>query len=256
MRACRKTLLAGPPPIGKQVLEWGARCPGVRATHAPTGTSHLSHPSPAAAPHLTVQPDPLQALRHATAAQHAQLDSGLAIARDNATLADYARHAHALAAWLQALRPQLEALQAEAPGFSLAPASRLNFLRDDLADMGPRAGFAWPAPSPATAQCVQQALSRHLAHAHAVRWGIAYVVEGSQLGGQVLYRRLSPQLAPHALRYLQGDGAATGARWKSFIALLRRHLASAQAVEAACQGAWAAFEGLQNHLMAAEGTPV
>jgi heme oxygenase len=37
------------------------------------------------------------------------------------------------------------------------------------------------------------------------RWGVCYVIEGSQLGGAVLYKRLHERLAPHPLRYLKGD---------------------------------------------------
>lgn len=56
----------------------------------------------------------------------------------------------------------------------------------------------------------------------AYRWGVAYVVEGSQLGGAVLYKRLAQQLAPHPLRYLRGAGeAGPGPRWRAFMEALR-----------------------------------
>lgn len=202
--------------------------------------------------------DALQALRHATAERHAQLDSGLPIARDDASLSDYQNHVHALAAWLQALWPALQTLQAHTPGFGFAPAARLSALREDLAHTAEQATLPWPQPSAATAQCLEQALARHPGHADAVHWGLAYVVEGSQLGGQVLHRGLAPRLAPHPLRYLQGDGAGTGARWKAFMVLLRTHVASTPAIEAACDGALAAFQGLQAHfdtMGATQGTP-
>lgn len=200
-------------------------------------------PQPAAAV------DALQALRHATAARHAQLDSGLPIARADAGLVDYLEHVQALSAWLQALWPALQDLQAQTPGFGFAPAGRLSALREDLASR------PWPKPSETTAQCLEQALARHPGQADALRWGLAYVVEGSQLGGQVLYRSLAPRLAPHPLHYLQGDGAGTGARWKAFMALLRTHVASPPAIAAACDGALAAFQGLQAHFDATQGTP-
>ncbi len=202
--------------------------------------------------------DALQALRHATAERHAQLDSGLPIARADANLADYQNHVHALAAWLQALWPALLALQACAPRFGFAPAARLSALREDLAHMDEQATLPWPQPSATTAQCLEQALARHPGQADAVRWGMAYVVEGSQLGGQVLHRGLAPRLAPHPLRYLQGGGAGTGARWKTFMALLHTHVASPPAIAAACDGALAAFQGLQAHfdtMDATQGTP-
>lgn len=190
--------------------------------------------------------DALQALRHATAERHALLDAGLPVGRADASLADYLDHVQALAAWLQALWPALQGLQVHAPGFGFAPAGRLSALREDLAHVQP-ATPPWPAPSATTALCLEQALARHPAQADAVRWGLAYVVEGSQLGGQVLHRNLAPRLAPHPLRYLQGDGAGTGARWKAFMGLLRTHVASPPAIAAACDGALAAFQGLQAH---------
>ena len=206
--------------------------------------------------------DPLQALRSATAAQHARLDAHLAIGRPDASLEDYKAHARALAAWLQALWPHLQMLQATIPGFVFMPAPRLAALESDLQDIPPLTTTAtgtpgsWPLPSAAAGQLAAQALARHPAQPHAVRWGFAYVVEGSQLGGQVLYRQLSPRLAPHPLRYLHGDGAATGARWKLFISLLRQHVTpSPAALEAACLGATAAFAGLQSHFPAPEGLP-
>ncbi|WP_428002359.1 biliverdin-producing heme oxygenase [Acidovorax sp.] len=217
--------------------------------------SHNTLAPPLPQPAMT---DALQALRHATAERHAQLDSGLPIARADANLADYQNHVHALAAWLQALWPALLALQACAPRFGFAPAARLSALREDLAHMDEQATLPWPQPSATTAQCLEQALARHPGQADAVRWGMAYVVEGSQLGGQVLHRGLAPRLAPHPLRYLQGDGAGTGARWKAFMALLRTHVASPPAIAAACDGALAAFQGLQAHfdtMDATQGTP-
>lgn len=205
----------------------------------------LLHPAPDPVLPRTDPTDPLQALRHATAARHADLDSSLPIARENATLQDYAGHLQALAAWLQVLTPELAALQQGVPGFAFTPPQRLEALRNDLADMPTAA--PWPAASTAMHTGIARALARHPGQEDAVRWGLAYVVEGSQLGGQVMYRSLADRLAPHPLRYLQGQGAGTGARWKAFLGLLRAHLATAAAQAAACDGAVAAFEGLQVH---------
>ena len=202
----------------------------------------------AAAPHTPIAIDVLQALRHATAAQHAQLDTGLAIAHPEASLHDYGVHAHALAAWLQALSPHLTTLQACEHDFEFAPADRLAALEADLHDMTPLAAgaapTAWPAPSAATQHHIARALAHHPTQAEAVCWGLVYVVEGSQLGGQVLYRHLAPRLAPHPLRYLQGAGAQTGARWRVFLESLRAALDTPARVQAACDGAAWAFERL------------
>lgn len=228
-------------------MPWGA-------VHPPPPQVTRTLPHTALTPLQPATTDALQALRHATAARHAQLDSRLPIARTDASLADYLEHVHALSAWLQALWPALQCLQAQAPGFGFAPAGRLLALREDLAHAG-QASLPWPQPSAATALGVEQALSHHPEQADAVRWGLAYVVEGSQLGAQVLYRGLASRLAPHPLRTLQGDGAGTGARWKAFMALLRAHVVSPPAIAAACDGAQAAFQGLQLHFDATQGTP-
>ena len=190
--------------------------------------------------------DPLPLLRSATAAKHAQLDAHLAIARAGASLADYGAHVQALAAWLQALQPHVQTLAATAPQFDFTPSQRLAALQADLLDVAKWASpLAWPCPSVAARHLAAQALAAHAGQAPAVCWGMAYVVEGSQLGGQVLHRRLAGPLAPHPLRYLQGDGERTGARWKEFLALLRSHVGSPAQIAAACSGATAAFTAMQ-----------
>jgi len=189
--------------------------------------------------------DALAALRSATQERHARLDAGLRIARPDATLDDYAAHATALHAWLAALTPALEQLAAQEPRFAPDLSRRLQSLADDLRD----AGRAQPTTASAATQAeICRALAQAPDAADAVRWGVAYVLEGSQLGGQVMHRQLAERLAPHPLRYFQGRGADTGAGWKAFLALLRAHLDSPQAIAAACLGANAAFAGLEAHL--------
>ncbi|WP_455342468.1 hypothetical protein [Variovorax durovernensis] len=51
----------------------------------------------------------LRPLRSATHALHEALDSRLPIARENASLADYAAHLRALRPWLEAVRQALAA---------------------------------------------------------------------------------------------------------------------------------------------------
>ncbi|WP_308807638.1 biliverdin-producing heme oxygenase [Pseudoduganella dura] len=78
----------------------------------------------------------------------------------------------------------------------------------------------------------------------AYRWGVAYVIEGSRLGGAVLYRRLAERLAPHPLRYLHNDGVPPGPRWQQFMRALRAHVQGQAAIAEACQGARDAFDSL------------
>ena len=86
--------------------------------------------------------------------------------------------------------------------------------------------FSWPAQAGA-----------------AYRWGVCYVVEGSQLGGAVLYKRLASRLVPHPLDYLRGNGSP-GPRWQQFLAALRANVVEPAQIEDACAGARDAFDRL------------
>lgn len=196
--------------------------------------------------------DGLAALREATREQHARLDAALPLARDGATLQDYLRHARTLAAWLQALGPVIAPIDAGPHPWRLDDPGRLQALRLDLEDA---AAMAWPAAGVETKEAAARVLERFPARAEAVAWGMAYVVEGSQLGGQWLHRRLSATLAPHPLRYLQGSGAGTAARWAHFLGRLADALRTPEDIAAACAGAQAAFGALQRQYDAQEETP-
>lgn len=77
--------------------------------------------------------------------------------------------------------------------------------------------------------------------------GGIYVVEGSILGGRVLMRRAERSLDVSPVRggrFLAGDGAATGARWRAFLDALAALPAAGDAADAAedgAQGTFAAF---------------
>jgi heme oxygenase len=76
----------------------------------------------------------------------------------------------------------------------------------------------------------------------AYRWGVAYVVEGAQLGGAVLYQRLHEAMAPHPLRYLRGNPAGPGPRWRAFMLALKEHVTTEEEIADACTGACGAFD--------------
>lgn len=186
-------------------------------------------------PDTAPAPDVLTALRQATASRHERLDSALPLAAEDATLADYAAHLHLLRGWLLPLQAWLERFDdgpQGAPG--LVPASHLALIDADLTDPS-LAGYASNTP-------VDAALWPQDASA-AYRWGVAYVVEGSQLGGAVLYKRLARQLAPHPLRYLRGAGeGGPGPRWRAFMQALREQVTTPEASSEACAGACDAFD--------------
>jgi heme oxygenase len=177
--------------------------------------------------------DALAALRKATASRHHALDSALAIGAPDASLEDYVRHLQLLREWLAPLETWLHGHADgphRAPG--LEPPDRLALIDSDLADAG-AAGDDTGRPArdaglPANTSA-------------AWRWGVSYVIEGSQLGGAVLYGRLAATLAPHPLRYLRGD-AQPGQRWRTFMLALRANVRTAAEIADACAGARIAFD--------------
>jgi len=182
--------------------------------------------------------DPLAALRSATASRHQELDSGLPIGAPDAVLADYAAHLAMLRAWLAPLQVWLHGFE---DGLGGGPqcdlGDRLALIDQDLAERGMPA-----APSASSAACGPPAWPS--AASAAWRWGVCYVIEGSQLGGAVLHQRLRDRLAPHPLRYLKGGEAGPGPRWRAFMQDLRAHVRTPAEIAEACAGACAAFDSI------------
>ena len=175
--------------------------------------------------------DVLSALRLATADRHTLLDTGLPLGGAHPTLGDYGDHLRMLRAWLAPLEAWLAGFH-DGPQAALAPVQRLALIDDDLAH---------PLIAPARAQAaLQQAWPQHASAAY--RWGVCYVVEGSQLGGAVLHQKLAAQLAPHPLRYLRPDGAGPGPRWRQFMLALKEGVRSEGEIADACRGACDAFD--------------
>jgi len=179
--------------------------------------------------------DVLTALRQGTNDRHERLDSGLPLSKPDATLADYAYHLQLLRAWVAPMETWLAGFHDGPQGAAGLPqAPHLGLIETDLADPALDAvaapGFAPLAAWPSAAS-------------PAYRWGVAYVVEGSQLGGAVLYKRLAEQLAPHPLRYLRGAGeAGPGPRWRAFMQALRAEVRTEAEIAEACAGACDAFD--------------
>jgi heme oxygenase (biliverdin-IX-beta and delta-forming) len=179
--------------------------------------------------------DVLLALRTATSALHARLDAHLPIARAGASLQDYVAHLRVLQPWLLGVR---QGLACHGPALDLV-VSHVDAKLADLAQDLVQAGHA----AQADAQAVARRIARNGEPA-AFAWGLAYVLEGSQLGGAVLHRRLRERLAPHALRYLDGGEEGVAARWREFVHRLRGAVVNGASVQQAQRGAVAAFEDL------------
>lgn len=175
--------------------------------------------------------DVLAALRQATASRHAALDAGLPLSGEGASLADYASHLILLRDWLAPLQGWLAG-----SGVGLPDAGHLARIEADLADP------ALQVHVPRTQAQSAQQWPRNASDAY--RWGVCYVVEGSQLGGAVLYQRLRERLAPHPLAYLRGAPEGPGPRWRAFMLALRANVRSNAAIGQACAGACDAFDAI------------
>lgn len=179
-----------------------------------------------------VEKDVLAALRQATAQRHAELDAQTPLAAAEVDLRAYHDHLRLLEQWLAPIQDwmarfdegprlpaYLHAIRADLAHAALGGMPAAPALADDAAAVWPaQCGAAW-------------------------RWGVCYVIEGSQLGGAALYKRLAERLAPHPLDYLRGAGSP-GPRWQQFIAALREHVVDPKEIAEACQGARQAFDSL------------
>jgi heme oxygenase len=180
-----------------------------------------------------LEQDVLTALRQATAQRHAELDVQTPLAADEVDLRAYRDHLCLLERWLA----PIEGWMAGFDGGPRLPAY-LCAIRADLAHAALAALADTPAPAATDgagewpAQC-----------GAAFRWGVCYVVEGSQLGGAVLYKRLAQRLAPHPLGYLRGEGSP-GPRWQQFVGALRAQVTGERQIAEACHGAQQAFDSL------------
>jgi len=176
--------------------------------------------------------DALAALRAATSERHERLDSGLPLSGPAPDLNDYATHLTLVRDWLAPLQAWLAGF-GDGPQRVLPAVERLALIDADLNEPGMpplRASASldsWPQDASA-----------------AYRWGVAYVIEGSQLGGKVLYGKLSERLAPHPLRYLRGADDGPGPRWRAFMLALKEHVKSPDEIADASAGACAAFDSI------------
>jgi len=157
------------------------------------------------------------------------------LAKPDAVWSDYIEHLQILAIWLTPLEHWLRSFSdgpqnAKAFGFICYSDLILQDLGDDH--------------KPPTSQLSQQITWPQQDNA-AYRWGIAYVIEGSQLGGEFLYKRLSVRLAPHKLHYLQSKQPG---RWPAFLQALAVAVTTPEDISSACAGAVDAFDALLQQL--------
>lgn len=175
----------------------------------------------------------LELIRASTASAHRALENTLEVGRPDAGESAYTRYLEALWGWLAPLESALWA--AAWPEAIAAPArsGKLRWIEADLRARG--RDPSWIAALP-------RQLTLPRLDSIAERFGAAYVVEGSQLGGQFLLRRLGPRISPLPARWLEGYGRETPARWRSFVAVLGAQLTSRADAELAAHSARTTFE--------------
>ncbi len=158
--------------------------------------------------------DVLSAIRSRTRPMHAHLESRMDLAQAFASRQAYAKLLSGYAAIYELFEERMESLPARTRQRLDWPSRRkLNLIDADLAALG-AAGkrISGPVELPAL-EDTDSAL------------GALYVVEGSCLGGQVLYRMLESSLSlkqATGASFFYGYGEQTGVVWKAFTALLRR----------------------------------
>jgi heme oxygenase len=179
----------------------------------------------------------MQALREATRDIHDDFESGLRIAAPDAGRADYLAFISAMYGWLQPFEARL--WQAGWPAH-LEPEARSQkaaWLEADLRAAG--------MDDAAIAQLPRVPVGVHLDSA-AQRIGTAYVLEGAQLGSQLLSRTLKPRLAPWPTRWLSGYGEQASAYWLAFRKEAELQLVGETQRAEAAAAARAAFATLAN----------
>lgn len=173
----------------------------------------------------------LDAVRTATRTRHDYVDTHMPLAQAAAGLHDYCHHLGLLRRWLPPLASGIAALPAPLNGYADGMRARLAQMDADLAATG---GLPPTDPSPATGPSQPVAFW----------WGVAYVIEGAQLGAALLHKRLAPALAPFEPAYLGGEARGPGPAWRAFLADLHAEVREPQPVADCCRGACWAFDRL------------
>lgn len=180
----------------------------------------------------------LERLRAQTRAQHERLDRGVRMGTDEVTRDGYGAF---LRGSLAIVRPLERAL--EPHGALELPRGRSESLSADLAHLALVDDVASP--------------DVRFVESRADAMGVAYVMEGSALGGQVLARRVAPALGlategPEraGLAYLRVHGDAPGPRWRAFLERLGAWDAEASEEdrERACRAALRTFAAYEDAL--------
>lgn len=174
----------------------------------------------------------IETIRAATRRAHSELESTLDVGRG---AAEYQRFAEALFGWVAPIETRVWAGTWPADLDVRARQSKRTWLETDLRAAGhDDASIAALPRLDVPAGLDDQAR----------RVGVAYVMEGSQLGARVLKARLDGRLGAIPGRWLDGYGARTGELWSTFVGHLNRSLATRDAAQRAGDAAAETFDRL------------
>lgn len=184
---------------------------------------------------MNAKPNPSathQALRDSTSRLHAAVDGQMPLSAHSVSLIHYLNHLEVMRDWVGEFPvwPNNDSHLNEVARVLTQDIAIADAL---LANTHPTRGAVVAASAGGSAESTT-----------ATGWGFAYVLHGSQLGNQVLYRRWHGVLAPHPLHYLRGAGSETQKRWKQFLSSIAENVTTAQQIEESCAGAVRAFETL------------
>jgi heme oxygenase len=177
----------------------------------------------------------LEALRQATGDVHQQLEQSLTINRPGAGRRAYLEYLEDLRGWMASFEAALWNAPWPAEMEARERADKLAWIDTDL-----RAG----GMSGHAIQAIPVAGFTPNLTSLPARFGVAYVIEGAQLGTRVLGKALAPGLHPWSPRWLEGYGDQNGKRWRVFIDCVERYLTTDEEHHVAASAAREAFTSL------------
>ena len=180
-----------------------------------------------------INPSPVAIVRALTSELHAQLEAAINI---DSALGSINTYRQLLLGYLSIYRPFEQALSGLITPTGVITHPGLNntsLLEQDLRALHtPAMHSLLPATLPPL-QTTDEIL------------GALYVVEGSSLGGQYIYRQVQQQLhldSTHGAAFFYGKGPATGTAWKRFITLFDEHITSPHHAAASAIAMFHVFE--------------
>lgn len=173
-------------------------------------------------------------MRLASADIHHSFEQRLAINRADAGPAEYLAFVCAMWGWLEPFEQRLWSLDWPAELVPDARDGKRRWLECDI-----RAGFG-------AGENPQIARSPHMPRMDtlAERFGVAYVIEGAQMGSQVWRKTVGPALTPWPTRWLAGYGDTVSSKWLAFRKSAESHVFSGPDIALAAASARTTFESL------------